>query len=222
MSAHSTTESAAWRPRAIIFDLLTAILDSWSLWDRSTPSKTQDEGLRWRKRYLEITFGAGAYVPYESLVRQSANDIGLPSSAAEALIRDWDQLEPWPEARNVLQRLRDQGFRLATVTNCSKSLGHAAAKNVWEREERSWDVTVTAEESGFYKPVEEAYQAALDALDLDADEVLFVAGSAGDVQGATRAGMRVVWHNKIGLAAAGDAVPLREGRTLDEALQDFL
>jgi 2-haloacid dehalogenase len=222
MSAGSAVNSAPWRPKAIIFDLLTAILDSWSLWDRSTPNGTQAEGLRWRKRYLEITFGAGSYVPYETLVRQSAKDIGLPPSAPEALIRDWGQLKPWPEARDVLGRLRNRGYRLATVTNCSKSLGRAAAKNVWEGVDGSWDVVVTAEQSGFYKPVREAYQAALDALGLKAEEVLFVAGSAGDVEGATRAGMRVVWHNKIGLAAAGNAVPLREGRTLEEALQEFL
>ncbi|ETN45719.1 haloacid dehalogenase, type II [Cyphellophora europaea CBS 101466] len=223
MSTTHDPEAQPWRPKAIIFDLLTALLDSWSLWDASTPSGTTAEGHRWRKRYLEITFGAGIYVPYENLVRSSAGDAGLPESAADNLLRDWEKLAPWPEVPDVLRRLRSRGYQLATATNCSKELGHAAAKRVWQGGENAgWDAVMTAEESGFYKPVEKAYQALLTAMDLEACDVLFVAGSAGDVQGATNAGMKVVWHNRIGLAPAGDAKPLREGRTLDNALEDFL
>ena len=37
-----------------------------------------------------------------------------------------------------------------------------------------------------------AYNAILTRLGVDASDVLFVAGSSGDVQGATNAGMRVV------------------------------
>jgi FMN phosphatase YigB (HAD superfamily) len=59
-------------------------------------------------------------------------------------------------------------------------------------------------------------------LGVEAKDVLFVAGSAGDVEGATNAGMKVVWHNKIGLTKRGNATPLREGRTLDDALKGFL
>ncbi|RTE85124.1 hypothetical protein BHE90_000211 [Fusarium euwallaceae] len=217
-----------WQPRAIIFDLLTGLLDSWTLWGASTPSKSEEEGRRWRGRYLEITFGAGAYVPYEALVRQAASDVGLPSSASDALLRNWKDLKPWPEAASVLQTLRSQGFQLGVVTNCSKHLGHLATQQVEKHASLDvgspfkFDTTITAEESGFYKPVDKAYQAILTAMGLEASEVLFVAGSAGDVEGATNAGMKVVWHNKVGLAAKGEAVPLREGRTLAEALKDYL
>lgn len=215
-----TTEAntAAWRPKAIIFDLLTALMDSWTLWDKSTPSGTKEEGLRWRKRYLELTFGRGAYVPYADLVHASARESGLPVSAAEKLLQDWEQLKPWPETNDVLDKLRDRGYKLGVVTNCSKQLGHAAA-HFWNG---TWDAVVTAEESGYYKPVDKAYQAALTAFGLDAGDVLFVAGSAGDVEGATKAGMRVIWHNRIGLPRLGGAEPLKEGKSLDDALRDFL
>lgn len=218
-----------WRPKAIVFDLLTALLDSWSLWDASTPSKTPEEGRRWRKQYLELTFGAGAYkapsTAYESLVQQSARDVGLPDSAPAALLRDWETgLHAWPEVARVLAELRGKGYKLGVVTNCSAELGRAAVR----RAEGSvgggfaFDAAVTAEESGFYKPVRAAYEAVLPKLDVGVDEVLFVAGSAGDVQGATDAAMRVVWHNRVGLARKGDAVAMREGKTLDDALSGFL
>lgn len=219
MSVSTTTVAPGWRPKAIVFDLLTALLDSWSVWDAVTPSASSAEGRLWRGRYLELTFGAGAYVPYERLVRESAHDVGLPESAPTTLLRDWENLEAWPEAAAVLQRLKARGYKLGVVTNCSKELGHVAAHKAGKD---VFDAVVTAEESGFYKPVEQAYQAVLAAMGMDPCDVLFVAGSAGDVEGATNAGMKVVWHNRIGLAKKGEAVPLREAKTLDDTLRDFL
>lgn len=219
MSTSTTAVTPGWRPKAIVFDLLTALLDSWALWDASTPSGSSAEGRIWRARYLEVTFGAGAYVPYEGLVRDSARDVGLPESVATTLVRDWENMAAWPETADVLKRLKQSGYRLGVVTNCSEQLGHAAAHKAGSE---NFDAVVTAEESGFYKPVKQAYQAVLTAMGLDASDVLFVAGSAGDVEGAANAGMKVVWHNKVGLAKKGDAVPLREARTLDDALRDFL
>lgn len=228
------THDPNWRPKAIVFDLLTALLDSWSLWDASTPSKTQEEGRRWRKQYLELTFGAGAYkIPstaYESLVKQSARDVGLPDSAPAALLQGWEAgLHAWPEAGRVLAQLRGRGYKLGVVTNCSADLGRAAVRRAegcvgggGDSGGFRFDAAVTAEESGFYKPVRAAYEAVLPGLGVGVDEVLFVAGSAGDVQGATDAGMRVVWHNRVGLDRKGDAVAMREGRTLDDALSGFL
>lgn len=221
----STVEDAHpndWQPKAILFDLLTALLDSWTLWDASTPSGTVEEGRRWRKRYLELTFGAGTYVPYEGLVRTAARDVGLPETADENLLRNWEHLQPWPEVTGILAQLRARKIRLGVVTNCSTELGRVAARRAWQVVEGGWDVIMTAEESGFYKPVESAYKAALSAMGVEARDVLFVAGSAGDVQGATNAGMKVVWHNRVGLAAVGNAQPLREGSTLNDALKGFL
>ena len=223
----SVTESSEWEPKAIVFDLLTALLDSWSLWDMSTPSASSAEGRPWRERYLELTFGAGAYVPYEDLAKKAAREVGLPESAPMTLIRDWNTLQTWPETAGVVHQLKHKGYKLGVVTNCSSYLGHIAARRVVEQvgregQEDVFDAVITAEESGFYKPVEQAYNAVLSAMSLEARDVLFVAGSAGDVEGATKAGMRVVWHNRVGLSKKGEAVPLREARTLDGALKDFI
>ncbi|KAJ5116912.1 hypothetical protein N7456_001260 [Penicillium angulare] len=210
-------DTQIWRPKAIIFDLLTALLDSWTLWDASTPSATEAEGRLWRARYLEVTFSQGTYVPYEQLVHQAANDVGLPDSAPKTLLENWGSLQPWPEVPGVLEELRLKGYKLGVVTNCSQYLGRIASSRAGR-----FDAIVTAEESGFYKPAREAYEAILTAMDVEAEDVLFVAGSAGDVEGATAVGMKVVWHNKVGLAKKGDAIPLREGKSLDQALADFL
>jgi 2-haloacid dehalogenase len=212
-----TTPSSSWRPKAIIFDLLTALLDSWALWDASIASTSSIYARSWRIRYLELTFGTGAYVPYEQLVHKAAQDVGLPDSAPRALLQNWGKLQPWPEAAQILEQLRFEGYKLGVVTNCSQSLGTIAAGIVGD-----FDAVVTAEESGFYKPAREAYQAILTAMGVQAQDVLFVAGSAGDVEGAANAGMKVVWHNKARLPRKGKSVPLREATSLDNALLGFL
>jgi len=202
-------------PKAIVFDLLTALLDSWSLWDVAAGGNIS--GRAWRTRYLELTYGRGAYEPYEELVSEAARDAGLPASAPAALRAGWDSLAPWPEVPGVLAALRARGRRLGVVTNCSVELGRRAAARCGV----SFDAVVTAEEAGFYKPRPEPYHAVLTALRVDAQEALFVAGSSADVPGAASVGMRVVWHNRIGLAARPVPAPLREAATLDAALDGF-
>jgi 2-haloacid dehalogenase len=201
--------------KAVVFDLLTALLDSWSVWDATAGN--QFLGRTWRARYLELTYGCGAYRPYQELVAEAAADTGLPSTAAAALRANWDSLTPWPEVPRVLARLRARGLPLGVVTNCSTELGRRAAA----RCEIPFDAVVTAEEAGFYKPHPEPYRAALRALNLSADDVLFVAGSSADVAGATTVGMRVVWHNRVGLPARPGPGPLRQAVALDAALDGF-
>jgi 2-haloacid dehalogenase len=127
-------------------------------------------------------------------------------------------LNPWPEVPGVLASLRARGLRLGVATNCSIELGRRAAA----RCRVPFDAVVTAEEAGFYKPHPEPYRAVLAALQVRAEDALFVAGSSADVGGAARAGMRVVWHNRIGMSGRPGPAPLREAISLDEALDGIV
>lgn len=111
-------------PRAVLFDLLTALLDSWTAWNAAAGSERQ--GRLWRAEYLRLTYGCGAYQPYEDLVRQAAATVGLPASAPGALEDRWDALPAWSGAKELLAALKPH-CRLAVVTNCSRRLGTRAA-----------------------------------------------------------------------------------------------
>jgi 2-haloalkanoic acid dehalogenase type II len=182
---------AAW-PEAVLFDLLTALLDSWSVWNAAAGSEAQ--GRAWRAEYLRLTYGCGAYEPYESLVRQAARTTGLPQDAAERLEAHWRELPPWSGAREVLAQIAPH-CRIAVVTNCSVRLGREAADLLGVR----WDAVVTAEEAGCYKPDPRPYELALRQLGVDARHAAFVAGSGYDMFGTARVGLRTYWHNRVGL-----------------------
>ena len=194
---------------AVVFDLLTALIDSWTLWNAVAGSEA--DGLRWRRRYLEITYGCGAYRRYETLVREAARDVGLPERLGDELERRWPELRPWPEAPAILTRI---GLPLAVATNCSQRLGRQAAGRVGV----PFAVIETAESVGFYKPRPEVYHAVLQRLGTAPERTLFVAGSASDVPGAKAVGMPVYWHNRIGLAPPDDARPDFLEATLDPLL----
>lgn len=183
-------------PTAIIFDLLTALLDSWSVWNKAAGS--DEDGRRWRSRYLELTYGCGKYRPYETLVAEAARDVGLSAEASTTLHEIWNTLQPWPEVPDVLRKLKARGILLGVATNCSKVLGHQAAARCGV----AFDAVITAEEAGYYKPRPEPYLAVLHALNVTPEESIFVAGSSADVPGASAVGMRVIWHNRIGLIPA--------------------
>jgi 2-haloacid dehalogenase len=186
---------------AVVFDLLTALLDSWTLWNEVAGSP--ENGMRWRRRYLDITYGCGAYRPYETLLQEAAIEADLMPALADALVARWHELAPWREVPAVLDQLAGH-VPLAVVTNCSVHLGGIAARCAGGTVFRH---VMTAEAAGFYKPRPEPYEAVLAVLGTAPERTLFVAGSASDVPGARAAGMPVFWHNRIGLPARDDTKP---------------
>lgn len=195
---------------AVLFDLLTALLDSWSLWNAAAGSEAA--GRAWRGRYLQLTYGCGDYRPYETVVREAARAAGVDEQATARIEARWDALEPWDDVQAVLGELQGR-VKLGVVTNCSTSLGRRAAAQL----NIEWDVIVTAEEAGAYKPDPRPYRMALAQLDLQPEKVLFVAGSGYDLFGTHRIGLRTYWHNRLGLAPPKDAPsPDHESASLRE------
>ncbi len=180
---------------AVVFDLLTALLDSWSLWNEVAGS--EEAGLLWRTRYLELTYQAGAYRSYEGIIHEAAAATAVRAARADELIRRWGELRPWPEAQQVLRALQEK-VPVAVATNASIALAQTAVAALGVPIE----TVVTAEEAGWYKPDPRPYRMVLERLGLPPQSVLLVAGSAGDVPGAAAAGMPVFWHNRRRLSAA--------------------
>lgn len=185
---------------AIGFDLLTALLDTWSVW--KAIAGNDDLGMRWHAASQAMLRGR-AYRPFEDVVRDSAREVGVGPERAEEMLRRWGAFEPWPDTPAVVERLG--GMRRFIVTNCSDALARRAAARAGE-----FELVMTAERAGAYKPDPRPYRAALDALRLDAARVLFVAGSAHDVGGAGRVGMDVYWANRGNVPAPADARAVME------------
>jgi 2-haloacid dehalogenase len=201
---------------AVLFDLLTGLLDSWSLWNEVAGDA--ESGRRWRSEYLNITYRTGAYRPYETLVAEAALDVGLNAALGQQLSARYGDLRPWPGVVETLAALRADGIRLGVVTNCSERLGRIAAANVGVE----LDTIVTAEAAGYYKPHERPYRMGMSALGAGPGRCLFVAGSAFDLVGTAKVGLSTFWHDRTGMNLPPDTPPpLLRSRTI-EPLVEFV
>ena len=99
-------------------------------------------------------------------------------------------LKAFPQARELLQRLRDDGYTLVVATSASKDdmdalLEQAGIQDLIEEKASSSD----AEES---KPDPDIVQAALKSADAKPAEALMLGDTPYDVQASGRAGVRCV------------------------------
>ena len=199
MTPLARTESAPFAVDAVCFDLLTALLDSWALWEAvAAEAGAPGRGRVWREAALRRVTASGDYRPYEELVAAAAREVGLGTDLARRLLGHWGELRSWPEVPAVLARLEAP---LATVTNCPEVLARTGVSALGD----PFAVVVSAERAGAYKPDPRPYRLALTELGLLPSRVLFVAGSAHDVVGALRVGMPTVWVNRLGLPVPPDA-----------------
>jgi len=192
------------RYAAVGFDLLTALLDSWSLF--ADVAGGRDVGMRWHAAAQSLLRGK-PYRPFEDVILDAAGVVAIERAKAEELLRRWGECALWPDVPGTLAHLH--GYTRFIVTNCSERLGALAAARAG-----TFDLVMTAERAGAYKPDPRPYRAALDALTLHRKHVLFVAGSAHDVGGASRSGMDVYWANRGRVPPPADTKALREEEDL--------
>ena len=208
----ASRQSSAPIYEAVLFDLFTALLDSAPLWREIAGSAASGE--RWRAKSSRLAYSAGRYRPFVETVAQAARLVGVPPTRAADLLRGMgERLEPWPEAPDVLRSLSER-VRIGIVTNCSERLGQRAAARVGVH----FDTVVTAEAAGAYKPCPEPYRLALENLSVQPSRALFVAGSPGDIGGASGAGMDVWWHNRLQIPLGEREPPLVELASLEPLL----
>ena len=202
---------------AVLFDLLTALLDSWSLWNAVAGS--EQAGRRWRAAYLAITYRTGRYQPYEELVAAAAELVGLSAHLADELAARYGEIEPWPE---VAERTRH-----AACSRRAAWRGHQLLRGTWTPRRKPHPGSIQRHRHrrtrGLLQTRAAAVSVALDELGVVAERCLFVAGSAYDLFGTARVGLPTWWHDRIGMTAPPDApAPIAHHRTLAPLLAHAL
>lgn len=134
------------------------------------------------------------------VVERNLPEIMLEADMLEKLEEDLRHelasVQPLPGALEVLQRLRELGYRLAVASNLA--LPYAAPLRQWL--ESLVDVEVLSFDVGAAKPSALFYEELCERLDLAPSEVLMVGNSLqNDVVGAKTAGLQAR-HVRVGTA----------------------
>ncbi|MEM7748985.1 MAG: HAD-IA family hydrolase [Pseudomonadota bacterium] len=123
--------------------------------------------------------------------------------------------QPFPDSKAALDELRGMGLKLAALSN----IDDASFKQVTSSAGLAFDVVVTAQRVGAYKPDQAHFWAALSdlqALGIPMNRVLHVAQSRrADIVVANAIGLTSVWVNRPGHAFG------RVGRGAETAQPDY-
>jgi 2-haloacid dehalogenase len=183
-------------PRVIVFDLIGTLLDLSGL-DPYFERFFGDAAVRkeWFMQTLQLAMAAALTNAYEDFGVQA--DTGLEITARHykvsmlgeeknLLLGTLRKLRPYPEVTKSLQRLRDAGLRLATLTNSTVQAAEAQLTFAGLRDH--FEQVISADEVRCFKPAPEVYHLAARRLGIEPGQMRFVAAHDWDVTGALRAG----------------------------------
>lgn len=141
---------------------------------------------------------------------------GLSEPQLAELNGVWHRLDPWPDARGGLERLR-QRFVVATLSNGNMALLITMAKHADLR----WDAILSVELAKHYKPDPEVYSTAAGLLGLQPHEVLMVAAHNDDLQGARAVGLRTAFVRRAEEYGPSQTTDLEPDPDVDVVARDF-
>jgi 2-haloacid dehalogenase len=105
-------------------------------------------------------------------------------------------LDAFPEAPDVLERLKKADLRTAILSNGSPKMLEAVVRAAGLN--TLLDAVLSVEEVGVYKPHPKVYQLAVDRLGTPVGAIAFQSSNAWDAYAASAFGMQVVWCNRYG------------------------
>ena len=158
----------------------------------------------WRRKQLEYTWLRtlmNRYAPFEQ-VTEDALKFAFEAfevedkSLFEALMQTYWQPTLYPDVKDALQALKEQGKGLAILSNGSPSLLKSGLKHTGLTE--LFDQVISAHSVSKFKVHPNVYQLAEDTLEYYPDELSFQSANAWDIIGATTYGFTTVWINRRG------------------------
>jgi 2-haloacid dehalogenase len=183
-------------PRVIVFDVIETLLDLRTV-DPYFERFFGDTAVRkeWFMQMLQLGMAASLSHSYEHFGVQADTalemtarhyKVSLLGEEKNLILSSLRKLRPYPEVAQSLQRLRDAGLRLATLTNSTAQAAEAQLNYAGLRD--SFEEVISADEVHCFKPAPEVYQLAARRLDVEPGQVRLVAAHDWDVTGALRAG----------------------------------
>ncbi|HET6885778.1 MAG TPA: haloacid dehalogenase type II [Rubrobacteraceae bacterium] len=193
--------------RVCLFDVNETLLDLGAL-DPHFERAFGDAGLRrvWFLQLLQSALVAtvtGAYSDFgqvgEAALEMVAERQGvqLTDEDRELILGGMRELPPHPEVAESLERLRDAGLRLATLTNSTQQVAEVQMDSSGLR--GYFEQILSADMVRRLKPAPEPYRMAAESLEVEVQSVRLIAAHAWDVAGSLRAGCAAAFVARPGM-----------------------
>ncbi|MDH3693253.1 MAG: haloacid dehalogenase type II [Gammaproteobacteria bacterium] len=218
-SAFSNIEACVFDAYGTLFDVHSAV----DKYREQIGEQADDVSNLWRTKQLQYTWLRSMmkkHVDFWQVTGQaldfaletySSDDPNLRQSLMDAYL----QLDCYPEVHDILIKLKDNGMKLAILSNGAPNMLQAAVDNSGIG--KYLDANISVEDVGIFKPDPSVYQLAVDQLDVSAERVSFQSSNSWDAVGAASFGFRVAWVNRFGQRRERlDSEPHAELKTLSE------
>lgn len=193
-------------PRVIVFDLIGTLLDLGAM-DPHFERFFDNAAIRkeWFTQTLQLAMA--------SLLTNSYEDFGVQADTAleitarrykvsmlgeekNLILGTLRRLRPFPDVAQSIQRLRDAGLRLATLTNATAQAAEAQLNYAGLRDH--FEQVISTDEIHCFKPAPEVYHLAARCLSVEPGQMRLVAAHDWDVTGALRAGCAAAFVARAG------------------------
>jgi 2-haloacid dehalogenase len=193
--------------RVCVFDVNETLLDLGAL-DSHFERVFGDAGVRrtWFLQLLQsglVATVTGAYSNFGQVgaaalqMVAEREGVDLSDEDRQRILGGMRELPPHPEVAESLQRLRDAGLRLATLTNSTQQVAEGQMENSGLR--NYFEQILSADTVGRLKPAPEPYHMAAESLGVGVGGIRLVAAHAWDVAGALRAGCAAAFVARPGM-----------------------
>jgi len=157
----------------------------------------------WRDKQLAYTWLMNSMHLYQSFwdITENALDYALekhdlPAHLRKPLLDLYFALPAFPEAYQVVARIKDAGHPTAILSNGSPDMLSAAAKAGGFTD--LLDALISVDPLKMFKPKPDIYQMAVDQFGVTPAAITFVSSNGWDIAGASQFGFKTYWVNRAG------------------------
>jgi 2-haloacid dehalogenase len=148
-----------------------------------------------RYHELEPELEADGKRSYRDVLTEAMRRLDAPAGEEDALARSLPNWQPFPEAPDALREARDQGWKLAILSNTDRDFIGASQERIGV----PFELAIVASEIGSYKPALGHWQAFEREVGRPPD-VHVAASLFHDIAPANELGLRSIWINRLGEA----------------------
>ena len=195
------------RPAVLVFDVNETLSDMSPM-----AGRFEDVGApghlakTWFAGLLRDGFALTAVDASTSFARLAADSLavtlhGVPmdrdtEAAVAHVMEGFAALQVHPDVPDGVRALSDLGIRLVTLSNGAASVAQALLERAGVHDH--FEMFLSVEDAGIWKPAAGAYAHALRRCGVDPMDAVLVAVHPWDIDGASRAGLGTAWINRGG------------------------
>ena len=190
--------------KSVVFDAYGTLFDV-----NSAAEKCKDkigdkwEGFAnfWRTTQLEYTWLRSLmkrhkdfWTVTEDSLDKSMKVFNIDFTMKNELLNLYKILSPYPEVKEVLNKLKKKNYKLSILSNGTPALLNELVKS--NDLENIFDDLFSIEEVGIYKPDSKVYEMPLKKHQIKSEEVAFLSANTWDVSGGGNYGYNSIWVNR--------------------------